>query len=421
MAQPGEYRRPAETRPEPKGRVLFLTYDGLEDHIAQSQILPYVEGLAARGWAMTVVSHEKSRVPNEQLRVRLRSAQIRWVRNHYHRGSIVTTLPRHLAASVGGAGLEATREGRFDLIHARSYLPMMAGVAIARGTRTPLLFDMRGFWPDEKVDAGAWSRGPTYRFGKRVERALFRQATEVVSLTRVGKRELERWPEIARCETPITVIPTCVDLGRFQHALARSPARELRVGYVGSLGERYPVRAMARLIARIGATRPVRWIVLTPNDGGSVLEACVHAGVPAANVEIRAVSFADVPTHLAAMDATVSFVKPSFATVATCPTKFAESLAVGAPVVVNEGIGDCADLVRAHRVGTVTDLSDGSVDRAADELLVLLNDPGLSQRCAEVARDNFSLELALERYEGVYTRMTRASVGRGKIRSKQYA
>ena len=40
-------------------KVLYLTYDGLADHIGQSQVLPYLLGCARAGHRITVVSFEK--------------------------------------------------------------------------------------------------------------------------------------------------------------------------------------------------------------------------------------------------------------------------------------------------------------------------------------------------------------------------
>jgi len=386
-----------------RGRVLFLTYDGLEDHIAQSQILPYVEGLAGRGWQFTVISHEKGATPSSPLVARLAAADIRWVRRRYHRGNPAKTVPLHVAADLQAAAHQVLRSGRFDIVHARSYLPGLSAIPFARTSGAKFLFDMRGFWIDEKIDSGLWRRGRMYDAGKRIERALFRNADGVVSLTHVGRTELLAWPEIARRRTPITVIPTCVDVDSFTPPSGRRGSDAPLIGWVGSLGERYPIDAAARVVARLRQRAPgTRWLVLTNSDSSLVGAAATRAGIPEGALEVRSVPYAEIPAQLARVDATISFVKRSFATLATCPTKFGESLAMGAPVVVNHGIGDCADIVSSERVGTVTDLSAASLDRAADELVQLLAGGGVQERCVAVARERFSLRGALDRYEQTY-------------------
>ena len=40
-------------------KVLYITYDGLTDPLGQSQILPYLKGLAKHGYQFTILSFEK--------------------------------------------------------------------------------------------------------------------------------------------------------------------------------------------------------------------------------------------------------------------------------------------------------------------------------------------------------------------------
>jgi len=42
--------------------VLFISYDGMTDPLGQSQVLPYLCGLSALGWDITLMSAEKESV-----------------------------------------------------------------------------------------------------------------------------------------------------------------------------------------------------------------------------------------------------------------------------------------------------------------------------------------------------------------------
>ena len=87
---------------------------------------------------------------------------------------------------------------------------------LALTLRIPFLFDMRGFWPDERVDGGLWSKESLgYRAWKRIERRLCRRARAVVVLTERAKGELARLGLVPPA-TPVHVIPTCADLARFR-------------------------------------------------------------------------------------------------------------------------------------------------------------------------------------------------------------
>src|SRR5258706_2350683 len=70
--------------------VLFLMYDGMCDHIAQSQVAPYLLGLAERGWSITIVSLEKRDVPEAKRAAvadRLKRARIEWLPQPYFHAS----------------------------------------------------------------------------------------------------------------------------------------------------------------------------------------------------------------------------------------------------------------------------------------------------------------------------------------------
>ena len=71
-------------------RVLFISYDGMLEPLGQSQVLPYVRGLAARGAVITVLSFEKwadgkRRGRLQSLQAELDAIGIRWIPLWYHK------------------------------------------------------------------------------------------------------------------------------------------------------------------------------------------------------------------------------------------------------------------------------------------------------------------------------------------------
>src|SRR5687767_9934169 len=82
------------------------------------------------------------------------------------------------------------------------------------------LFDMRGFWADEKVDGGQWDLdNPFYRrvykHYKSKEKEFLKQANGIISLTYAAKKELLANPDYSSLE--IDVIPCCADLDHFNY------------------------------------------------------------------------------------------------------------------------------------------------------------------------------------------------------------
>ncbi len=72
------------------------------------------------------------------------------------------------------------------------------------------------------------------------------------------------------------------------------------------------------------------------------------------------------------------------------PTRMAEILGCGLPVVANPGVGDVAEIIQKYRVGVlVTEGTPDSMNSAFRELLELMNDPELPGRCRRAAEKVF--------------------------------
>jgi glycosyltransferase involved in cell wall biosynthesis len=196
-----------------------------------------------------------------------------------------------------------------------------------------------------------------------------------------------------------------VDVDRFTAPRAGNRAGQLRIGYLGSLGPRYLVAEMVRLFRAIKNLRTDAHLrVLTKSDATLLHQACRAHGLSADDYSVSSVDHAGVVRELGAMHATLSLVEPGRSSVASCPTKFAESLATGCPVVVNSGVGDCADIVRRDAVGVVHD-PDMDPAASARALLHLLEELGLSDRCRQTAVTSFSLPWAVDTYTALYARL----------------
>jgi len=143
----------------PSANVLYITYDGLTDPLGRSQVLPYLFGLAERGHRITILSCEKpERMDRDGERIRQLCGQARidWVPLKYHKQPLILSSMID-AAALKRAAVRLHRAGPFDLVHCRSYIPARAGLALKRKFGTKFLFDMRGFWPDEKIEGDNWN------------------------------------------------------------------------------------------------------------------------------------------------------------------------------------------------------------------------------------------------------------------------
>jgi len=80
------------------------------------------------------------------------------------------------------------------IVHARSYVASVIALFLKKFTNVGFVFDMRGFWADERVDGGLWRPdSPLFRVAKWFERQFLLAADDVVSLTHAGVDEIQRF------------------------------------------------------------------------------------------------------------------------------------------------------------------------------------------------------------------------------------
>ncbi|MFQ5874191.1 MAG: glycosyltransferase family 4 protein [Dehalococcoidia bacterium] len=391
-------------------RILYVSYDGALEPVGQSQILPYLKGLAVRGAEIDLLTFEKRRDLRQICKVRqlkedLVSLGIEWTPLYYHKRPTLFATGIDIVAGIR-KGFGIIRKKGIEIIHARSYVPALMVLVIRRLLGVRFIFDMRGFWADERVDGGIWpSEGFTYRLVKRLERQFLRDADEVVTLTEKARLTVERWPGI---ETPrVTIIPTCVDLERFSGPAHSGPPNPSPVFiYTGSLGTWYLLGEMLRFVEEaINRFPSARFLLLTRNCEEAARELRSRR-LAAETVTLASVTPAEVPMWLARADAGLAFYKPGWARQATCPTKIGEYLAMGLPVVVNDAVGDMEEIIGTNGVGAVlSDFSPEAYDRALDQLEKIWADPMLASRCRRVSESYFSLQSGVDRYWAIYQRL----------------
>jgi len=377
--------------------VLFVAYDGVLGGPGRSQVLPYLRGYAAAGWRVRLVSYEKPELLADPARRReveaeLAAARVAWTPLRYTRSML-----RDLLAGLWTVGA-ATLRDRPRVLHARSYVPALLGLLAAKPLGARLLFDMRGLWPDERVDGGLWTRGhPLFHLWKGIERVLLRASDGVVTLSQAGM-DLLLEEVLLPPGTPRAVIPSGADLARFRplpDAEAPEPLRPFlgkRIyTFLGATGTWYLLREMLDFAAEaVRADSEARVLFLTEDAEGAVREGLAARGVPVDRFLVARAPHPEVPRWIGPSRAGVFFIRSCRSKRASCPTKLGEFLACGVPVVINDGVGDTGEVVRRARAGVVVDgFGPEPFARARAALAALLADSGLPARCRAEAERTF--------------------------------
>jgi glycosyltransferase involved in cell wall biosynthesis len=403
----------------PKARsTVFVSYNGLLDPLGPSQILLYLERLHPT-WPVHILSFERrARLAKPGvlavMEARLRSQGIAWTWRHYHKFPSLPATSWDLLQGVR-ALRRILREEDVGLVHARGYVP--ATITLRATRRHPFLFDIRGLQAEEYVDGGVWREGGLkHRLAKRLENEMFARAAGAVVLTKaIAPYAWGRFAEHGR-QPPLEIIPCCVDLDSFafdpgarrdvREALRVAPDAALFV-YSGSLGTWYLPGDMARFVKAFreatGRAAHLLWVV---NNAPEVArQASRDAGLAEGEVTVLGAAAADVPRYLSAADAAVALIRPCFSKRSSSPTKYAEALAVGLPLLISRDVGDGAALeARKAAVALAYPLAPGAMPDAARRLARLMEKPRAHFRA--IARDMFDVDtVALPAYRRLYERL----------------
>nr|WP_255492266.1 glycosyltransferase [Luteimonas sp. MC1825] len=379
--------------------------------LGQSQVLTYLERLATTR-EIHLLSFEKPEdwvdvSQRENVLRRMKAAGIHWHPRRYHkRPSALATAWDIGMGTVSGLWLVVRH--RIDIVHARSYVPAVMALLLQKLVGVDFLFDMRGFWADERVDGELWPRsGRMFRVAKWFERRFLLEADHVVSLTQAAVGEMAKFEYLAEVMPPVTVIPTCADLDRFRPQTGRRDPHRFVLGYVGSAGTWYQFDAVVECFRQFLALRPEgRILIINRNEHAAIRSQMDAAGIPRDTYELRSASHQEVPGQMARMDAGVFFIKPLFSKQASAPTKLGEFLGCGIPCLANRGVGDMADLLEGEQVGVaVTGFDPDSIRVGLEEILRISVLPGIQERCVEAARRHFSLEAGVAAYQDIYARL----------------
>jgi glycosyltransferase involved in cell wall biosynthesis len=412
-------------------KSLYICYFGVNEPLVQTQVIPYLRELVKGGHEVSLLTFEGQATQLQnygeaKLKKELAELRIDWYWLKYHkRFSALAT-----AYDVFRGTLFVRRmigRKKLEILHGRVHVPTLMG-ALARKSswRKPkLLFDIRGFFPEEYTDAGVWpENGILYRSAKRVERWLLKEADGFVVLTEKARDIL--FPEITgtaadvsaldRSGRPVEIIPCCVDLTKFSSANGASRAEMRRklgvedrfvVTYVGSFGGWYLTDEMMELFQTAKTLRNDTFVlILTQRDKDKIAAELRDRGFGHDDFSVRSVPPTEVPRYLGAADLAVSFIKACYSKQSSSPTKIAEYLACGLPILANSGVGDVDATIENNSLGAIVDSFDNAAYikgfRKVSELT------SVPERARGTAAREFDLQtVGGERYRRLYNNIMR--------------
>jgi len=405
-------------------KIFYISYDGMTDPLGQSQVIPYLKGLSAKGHQITILSCEKKERFKKyfsEISELFKSNHIKWIPLNYTSfPPVISTI--YDVIKIMRTSKKIFKKSNFDVVHCRSYISALTGLELKKKFGVRFLFDMRGFWADERVDGNIWNLKNLlfkfiFNYFKRKETEFLNEADYTISLTEKGKETIHQWENIKNQPIPIEVIPCCADVKLFSHEnidisrqeyfrnLLKIQKDDFVLSYLGSFGTWYMPDEMLWFFSRLKEKfKHAKFLFITTENKETVLKFSRKYDVPDKNILVISAARKDVPILLSLSKLSVFFIKPLFSKKASSPTKQAETLSMGIPIICNAGIGDTDEIINKNQTGFVIhEFSNKTFDEVLENVNYLLSIS--PEKIRNVAIENFSLESGIEKYNEVYKKI----------------
>jgi glycosyltransferase involved in cell wall biosynthesis len=362
--------------------VTYLSIDSVQEGVGSSQIKMMLFEIAKFDLHINLITFEKSR-PDPQILDNFHNCGIEW-----------TPMPFNKSGSLGG--LKRVYELQravtdSNVLHCRSDLPSLAGILSNKG---PALWDIRSLWKEQRKQMNpSQVNGAVSLSLKKIEKYVTQNATGMNTLTNAVVPVLQKkhrvLPKIA------SVIPTCVNLEKF---VSKSfPIGKFRMLISGNLNGNYDISELNRFIIEFRKQSELE--VIWATDVELSRRAPIH------DIKVN-LSHDEMPNLIASSHFGVAILQESdtASLAASMPTKIAEFLSIGRPVVMNTGIGDFDQIFAKRNAGLTFD-SKNDLSEVVNELIDLLNNQDTPSECRKIAEEYFDVSIGAQKYIEIYTKI----------------
>lgn len=398
--------------------VLYVSYDGLTDPLGQSQVLPYLLSLTQHGYRFSIISAEKPaayKTGKKDIEKIIKGYPIEWYPIFYTKYPPVLSTIFDIRKIIKKAK-KIYKEDTYKLVHCRSYIAAYAGLYAQKKYNTKFVFDMRGFFADERVDGKIWQlKNPLYKFiyqyFKKQEIKYFSKADYTVSLTHAGKNIIQSWDTLNQ-PVPIKVIPCCADLELFSIKNTQNIAhwkQKLAItdnafvlSYLGSIGTWYMLNEMLAFFKQLQLTyKDAIFLFITKDNPEAILKEAAMLNISREAIRIQSAKRTEVPSLLALCSMSIFFIKPVFSKKASSPTKMGEIMGMGIPLICNSGVGDVDYVMQNYKAGIMIDnFNNTDYQKAIDNIEKALDYPKSEIRNA--AKEFYALSSGVNSYKKIY-------------------
>lgn len=320
--------------------ILYISYDSITDAISKSQTIPLLNHYSKFN-KVYLFTFEKNLKEAKKCKIYINN-KIKW---HFIKFEKNYFLKLFLFIYCQLKILKILFLNKIDIVHTRSYIPTVFILIPKLLKKFKLIFDIRGFWFDEKLEAGHIS-SLNYYFLKILEKYLFTFADEIITLSNVSKKIILEKFNLDKKK--IHVIPTFTNFRKFKNNFKNTPKNKIIFGYIGNMGMNYEFEKVIKFFEKFDKINN-NWKLIIANNQISKIPL-EEKLLFKKKIMLKKVKFLQMNEFYSKIDICIYFLNHKFSKKASCPTKLGELIATNTPFITNSKIGDINHIISKIKV-----------------------------------------------------------------------
>lgn len=394
--------------------VLYLSYDGMTDPLGQSQVLPYLK-ILSNHYDIYIHSFEKPErlLLIENIHEEIKGFNISWTYSVYTKNPPVISKLIDLIKFKYRTNL-IVKEKNISIIHCRGhYFTSLIGLRLKKRINAKYIFDMRGFWADERIDGQIWNlKNPLhyllFQYFKKKEKEFILNADSLVVLTKAAKKEINSWNIINK--DLIDVIPCCTDSDLFrienihpERKILEIDANKFVLSYIGSIGTWYMLDEMLEFFIELNKKVDSIFLFVTKDNPDKIIKVAVKLGISKDKIKIVSSERKMMPSYIGVSDCSIFFILPCYSKIGSSPTKMGEIMNLGIPIVCNPGVGDVEEIMEKTMPQILVKTFTQNAYKSAVNNLIKTNFN--KTKIINTSHEIYSLQLGSRKYIEIYSEL----------------
>lgn len=337
-------------------KILYISHDGILDHIGQSQILPYImQNSKIFNFELLTFEKRNNKPYFSKYKKNLKKYGIQWHPQIYHVtlfGKIYDFFKLMILVNY------IKFISKFNIIHCRSYIPSLSIFFLNKIFKYKYIFDIRDFWADEGIEIKKYKF--IYKLIKKLEGKMINNANKVVCLTKIAKKHIllkysNKYQNIF--DDKISVIPCGTDFNLFDSKLFKSKQisflkKKLKIKnrkvllYYGSVGKNYLLDKKIFFFKTINKNNNWFFLFIVNNDLLNLNSTLISKGLKTSDFKILNVKRESLPLYLSCVDLSIFFYREGMRSIGCSPTKLGDLFAMNIPIITDSNLGDMKSIIK---------------------------------------------------------------------------